>query len=42
MDTLPPAPVTAPEPLPERVRIFREAADKAAADYGLPPEPWAA
>lgn len=44
MDTLHQAPVITPEPLPDRVRIAREAVDEASAWYagGLDPEPWAA
>ena len=42
MPTVHQPPDTAPKPLPERVTIFREAVDQAAAERGLPPEPWAA
>jgi hypothetical protein len=44
MDTLAQPSVSAPEPLPERVRIFRKAIAEAETRYdgGLPPDPLAA
>jgi hypothetical protein len=42
MDTLHQPSVSDTDPLPGTIPYFRRELDQAAADRGLPPEPWAA